>query len=171
MSNQRDQNSQLVKRTFKELDRDWDVAIDSTDADTILAKQSSTSNGSSLSQRRQIKLEKKLISKICRALDILKRQKQSVSNVPGLGQKEQITGLFSTLLFDVQKDYIYQFSANPSRQEQVDNVRLIKTNKDFYNQIMLYFLKFKACYEEQFKTEDMTSSFCQYVCTKYQNYN
>ena len=70
----------------------------------------------------------------------------------------------------MQKDYIYQFSS-ANRHEQVDNVRLIKTNKDFYNQIMLYFLKFKACHEEQSRSEDMTSAFSQYVCSKYQNHN
>ena len=53
--------SHTSKRTFKQLNRDWDFT---TSDDTLIAMQGN---------KRQIKLERKLVSKICRAAELNKR--------------------------------------------------------------------------------------------------
>lgn len=55
--------SQTSKRTFKQLNRDWDFTTAKDDDDTLIAIQGN---------KRQIKLEKKLVSKICRAAELNK---------------------------------------------------------------------------------------------------
>jgi len=55
--------SQTSKRTFKQLNRDWDFTTSKDDDDTLIAIQGN---------KRQIKLEKKLVSKICRAAELNK---------------------------------------------------------------------------------------------------
>lgn len=48
--------------------------------------------------------------------------------------------------------------------ESVDNVRLIKTNKDFYVKLVTLFLKFREGYANQFDKQDMTTQFSSFAC-------
>ena len=53
----------LSKRTYRQLSKNWDFNLENSDVDTLVANEL---NG--LSQRRSVKLEKKIISKICRCI-------------------------------------------------------------------------------------------------------
>lgn len=57
----------LSKRTYRQLSKNWDFNLENSDVDTLVANEL---NG--LSQRRSVKLEKKIISKICRIVDLAK---------------------------------------------------------------------------------------------------
>lgn len=145
--------SPLSKRTFKQLSRDWDFNPDNEDADTLVANESSASNNNSMGQKRTIKMERKLVSKICRVIEQAKTQGRFYPN-SGFRHQETVTACFSTVMYDIAKDYMYQFVSSDSSHllsdESVDNVRLLKTNKDFYVKIITLFLKFREGYLAEF---------------------
>lgn len=76
-------------------------------------------------------------------------------------QKETVTACFSTLIYDMDKEYMSQFAEAPIEYEQVDSVRLIKTNPEFYTKIITLFLKYRIAYPSLL--QDQTTDFCSYV--------
>lgn len=79
-------------------------------------------------------------------------------SVQGFKERQTVTGVFSTLIFDLKADSINtlqendqetirnQLKSQPNQTkdgfEQVDTIRFIKTNKIYYDRVMLLFLKF-----------------------------
>ena len=65
-----------------------------------------------------------------------------------------MTSCFSTIIYDINKDYMMQFVSSDSQtmldDETVDSVRLIKTNKEFYVKLITLFLKFKEGNSDKF---------------------
>jgi hypothetical protein len=58
--------------------------------------------------KREIKLEKKLISKLCLEVDqATSLGRQLKSNQSGFKQTETVTGLFSTIIIDLTIDSLY----------------------------------------------------------------
>ena len=99
--------SGLSKRTFKQLNRDWEFNIDQNDdQDTLVAQESGQRGAGVGGQKRQIKSETKLVAKICRVVDLAKTQGRSFSNI-GFKQQETVTSCFSTVIIDIAKDYMY----------------------------------------------------------------
>ena len=46
-------------------------------------------------------------------------------------------------MIDVQRDYMYQFiPRNETQTQEVDSVRLIKTNREFYVKLLTLYFKF-----------------------------
>jgi hypothetical protein len=69
-------SNNLKKRRYRELDRCWDV--EDSQSDTLIANftktEESMSTKSTKSNKRSVKLEKKLISKVCLEVDLANNQ-------------------------------------------------------------------------------------------------
>lgn len=101
--------SPLSKRTFKQLSRNWDLNYENSDVDTIVANESSVSGLAQ--QKRTVKMERKLVAKICRVIDLAKSQGRFFPSA-GFRHQETVTACFSTVIYDIAKDYMYQFVQN-----------------------------------------------------------
>lgn len=104
-----DCNSQSVgkKRTYRELERHWDLQ-ENQNADSLLgvnedANSDFGSSNSSSKNRRNIKLEKKLIGKAALETELIRCGRRRSE---GCKERLTATGVFSTLIYDLRADGI-----------------------------------------------------------------
>lgn len=86
------------------------------------------------------------------------------STQSGYKQTETVTGNFSSLIIELSRDCLHTlgqedqaafYDAEPATE--VDNIRLIKTNKVFYRKCICLWLKFRALQKsEQLKSKDVS---------------
>ena len=156
----------LKRRRFRELESCWEIHENSKNKSLIAISEETRSvrsdnafkfdenMSSGFKNRRAIKLEKKLISRAALETELIRCGRKTP--VQGFKEKQTFTSVFSTLIYDLQADCIDnlketdqqairdQIKSQPKEgsYEQVDTIRFIKTNKLYYNRIILLFLKY-----------------------------
>jgi dsDNA-specific endonuclease/ATPase MutS2 len=155
-------SSSLKKRRYRELDRCWNLVEDAADNDTLYAiKQATddeTRSAKSTSNKRSIKLNKKILSKVSLEVDLIKSQGRALPS-ESFKQQETVTGNFATSIYELQRDCMSsleesdQQAIEEAASEQVDMIRFIKTNRNFYNKIVLLWLKFKTVHEDRIRLQ------------------
>ena len=69
----------------------------------------------------------------------------------GFKEKQTVTGVFNTLIYDLKTDALESLKEKDQQTirgqmtqgfESVDTIRFIKTNKLYYDRVMLLFIKF-----------------------------
>ena len=71
--------------------------------------EESLSTKTTKSNKRSIKLEKKLISKVCWEVDLAKSQGRALPQM-GIKQTETISGNFSTLIIELSKECLHNLA-------------------------------------------------------------
>lgn len=135
----------MKKRRYRELDSCWSID-DSTKGNAEVLRATHLSDVSSAQNKsgnkREIKLEKKLLQKLA-------KEPKPSSSLP-YRQKETVTGNFSTLIIELTRDRIPSLGQRDqevvydAEMTEVDNIRLIKTNQQFYKKCVGLWFKFKA---------------------------
>lgn len=94
------------KRTYRQLERHWDLQ-DNQNADSLLGVNEDSSsdfdNSNSSKNRRNIKLEKKLICKAALETELIRCGRRRSE---GCKERLTATGVFSTLIYDLRADGI-----------------------------------------------------------------
>lgn len=113
--------------------------------------------------RRLIKLEKKLINKAALETELIRGGRRN--SAQGFKERTTVTGVFSTLIYDLKADGIGSLQDSDQKAiknqmlgcsqafEKVDTIRFIKTNKVYYDRIILLFLKFLFVNQDRMKTD------------------
>lgn len=83
-------------------------------------------------------------------VDLAKSQGRQLSTESGYKQTETVTGHFSSIIIELTRDQLHalgqkdQAAVYDAEIQDVDNIRLIKTNKSFYRRLVCLWLKFRA---------------------------
>ena len=94
----------LKKRRFRELEKCWELDAADSQSDTLIATSDNTDAFSERSnKRRTIKLQKKIINRVCLEMDLAKSKSMQL---PGVKQQTTVTGKFSTIIFELSTDLV-----------------------------------------------------------------
>ncbi len=178
--------SSLKKRRYRELDRCWDF-VEGEDADTLRAisnAEGDLRSTRSSNNKRQLKLQKKVLNKVCLEVDLIKSQGRAVP-ASGFKQQETVTGNFATSIYELRQECLGSLEVQDQQaiaeaqgaaggegegsEETVDLIRFIKTNRNFYNKLVLLWLKFRTVHAERLRGPpegDLREEFVKYSCSK-----
>lgn len=138
--------SSFKKRRYRELDGTcWEINNDAG-SDSLVA----TSNQPRSSNKRTLKLEKKLLNRACQEADFARSNQRQLPqpSVGGIKHTESVTGVFSSVIIELTRNSLHclaqrdQEAVYDTDMTEVDNIRLLKTNKTFYDRVVSLWLKF-----------------------------
>lgn len=136
-------SSTKLRRRYRELDGTcWEI---NNDEDALVATTKDQHPRSA--NKRTLKLEKKLLNRACQEAD-LARQQRSLPATAGIKQSESVTGVFSSVIIELTRNSLHclaqrdQEAVYDADMTEVDNIRLLKTNKAFYDRVVRLWLRF-----------------------------
>lgn len=86
-----------------------------------------------------------------------------------------MTGRFATSIYELHRESTHSLETHDQAAieeaasqlaEQVDLIRFIKTNKNFYNKLVLLWLKFKLVNAERLDVPDSRDEFTNFACAQ-----
>lgn len=128
--------------------------------------------------KRLLKLEKKLIGKAVLETELIRGGKRT--SVTGFKERQTVTGVFSTLIYDLSTETLGNLKENDQQTirdqldsgfESVDTIRFIKTNKLYYDRVLMLFFKFftankarlQSAFSDSHQSESMTQELLAYL--------